>query len=306
MASSSSPPSSSSSSTSFDAEQYKIAQRQTWDSAALGWQRWWQVIEKGAQKISNRLIELAEIRPGQQVLDIATGIGEPSLTAAKLIGTNGGGGHVLAIDISSQMLAIAKERAVSLGLQDIIEFRESDIEALELPSSSFDAILCRWGLMFLPNLDSTLNHIFLALINGGKFAAAVWSMPSKVPFLSFPMNIVMKQLQLPQPASGVPGPFSLADNNNSILEGSLSKAGFRNIHIERQNVTFEFASVKDYINHIQDVAGAIKIILNKESANRQEEVWKVITEELSASNYTKDNGSVRMDNECICVVGTRV
>jgi ubiquinone/menaquinone biosynthesis C-methylase UbiE len=100
MASSSSPSSSSSSSTSFDAEQYKIAQRQTWDSAALGWQRWWQVIEKGAQKISNRLIELAEIRPRQQVLDIATGIGEPSLTAAaKLVGTNGGG-HVLAIDIS--------------------------------------------------------------------------------------------------------------------------------------------------------------------------------------------------------------
>jgi 2-polyprenyl-3-methyl-5-hydroxy-6-metoxy-1,4-benzoquinol methylase len=62
------------------------------------------------------------------------------------------------------MLAIAKERAVSLGLQDIIEFRESDIEALELASSSFDAILCRWGLMFLPNLDSTLNHIFSALM----------------------------------------------------------------------------------------------------------------------------------------------
>jgi len=299
MASSTSP--STSSSPSFDAEQYKIAQRQTWDSAASGWKNWWKVTEKGAQKINDRLGELAEISPGQKLLDIATGIGEPAVTAAKVVGTNGG--HVLAIDISPQMLAIAKERTLSLGLQDVIEFREGDIEVIEFPSSSFDAILCRWGLMFLPNLESALNHIFGALINGGKFAAAVWSIPSKVPFVGFPMCIVMRQLQIPQPTPRVPGPFSLADY--SVLESSLARAGFRNIQIERQNVTFEFASVKDYINHIQDVAAPLKVILGKESESRREEIWKFMTEEVAKSNYTNpDDGSVRMDNECICVVGT--
>ena|ERR1700704_6305272 len=103
-----------SSSSSFDADQYKIAQRQSWDSAASGWKNWWEVTEKGAQKINNRLVELAEIKPGQKVLDFATGIGEPAVTAAKVVGT--AGGHVLAIDISPQMLAIAKERTLSLGL----------------------------------------------------------------------------------------------------------------------------------------------------------------------------------------------
>jgi len=299
MASSTSP--STSSSPSFDAEQYKIAQRQTWDSAASGWKNWWKVTEKGAQKINDRLGELAEISPGQKLLDIATGIGEPAVTAAKVVGTNGG--HVLAIDISPQMLAIAKERTLSLGLQDVIEFREGDIEVIEFPSSSFDAILCRWGLMFLPNLESALNHIFGALINGGKFAAAVWSIPSKVPFVGFPMSIVMRQLQIPQPTPRVPGPFSLADY--SVLESSLARAGFRNIQIERQNVTFEFASVKDYINHIQDVAAPLKVILGKESESRREEIWKFMTEEVAKSSYTNpDDGSVRMDNECICVVGT--
>jgi ubiquinone/menaquinone biosynthesis C-methylase UbiE len=301
MASSTSPPPSSS--PSFDADQYKIAQRQSWDSTASGWKNWWEVTEKGAQKINDRLVELAEISPGQKVLDLATGIGEPAVTAAKVVGTNGG--HVLAIDISSQMLAIAKERTLSLGLQDVIEFREGDIEVIELPSSSFDAILCRWGLMFLPNLESALSHIFGALIKGGKFAAAVWSIASKVPFVGFPMSIVMRQLQIPQPTSRVPGPFSLADD--SVLESSLGKAGFRNIQIERQNVTFEFASVKDYVNHIQDVAAPLKVILDKESENRREEMWKFMTEEVAKSKYTNpDDGSVRMDNECICVVGTRV
>jgi ubiquinone/menaquinone biosynthesis C-methylase UbiE len=293
-----------SSSSSFDANQYKMAQRQGWDSAASGWKSWWRVTEKGAQKISDRLVELAEIKPGQKVLDIATGIGEPAVAVAKLVGT-GSSGHVLATDISPQMLAIAKERVLSLGLQNIIEFRESDIESLELLSSSFDAILCRWGLMFLPNLEGALNYIYSALRNGGKFAASVWSTPSKVPFIGFPMSIVMRQLEIPQPSSRVPGPFSLADD--SLLESSLSKAGFRSIHIERQNVTFEFDSVRDYVNHIRDVAAPINMILSKVSEDRREEIWKFLTEEVVRSNYTNaDNGCVTMDNECICVVGTRV
>ena len=60
-----------------------MAQREGWDSVAGGWKEWWMPIEKGAQKLIQRLIELAEIKPGQRVLDIATGIGEPSITADK-------------------------------------------------------------------------------------------------------------------------------------------------------------------------------------------------------------------------------
>lgn len=113
----------------FDPNSFKMAQREGWDSVARGWKDWWVSIEKGAQKLSQRLIELAEIKPGQRVLDVATGIGEPSITAAKVVGTSG---HVLATDISRQMLAIAKERAAFLRLQDIIEFKESDAENLEV------------------------------------------------------------------------------------------------------------------------------------------------------------------------------
>jgi ubiquinone/menaquinone biosynthesis C-methylase UbiE len=99
---------------------------------------------RGAQKLSSRLVEPAEIKQGQRVLDIASGIGEPAMTAAKVVGSSG---QVLATDISVQMLTIAKERAASSGLQEIIRFRESDAENLDLPNSSFDAVLCRWGLM---------------------------------------------------------------------------------------------------------------------------------------------------------------
>ena len=70
-------------SSTFDPNQFKMAQREGWDSVAEGWKEWWEPIEKGAQKLSQRLIELADIKPGQRVLDVATGIGEPSITGSK-------------------------------------------------------------------------------------------------------------------------------------------------------------------------------------------------------------------------------
>ena len=70
------------------------------------------------------------------------------------------------------MLSVAKHRAISLGLQNVIEFKEGDIETIDLPSSTFDAVLCRWGLMFLPDLKAGLSNIYRSLIEGGHFAAA--------------------------------------------------------------------------------------------------------------------------------------
>ncbi|HYZ58396.1 MAG TPA: methyltransferase domain-containing protein [Nitrososphaeraceae archaeon] len=117
------------------------------------------------------------MKPGSKVLDIATGIGEPAITAANRVGNSG---HILATDISSQMLSVAKQRAVSLGLQDVIEFKEGDVETIDLPSSTFDAVLCRWGLMFLPDHKAGLSNIYRSLIEGGQFAAAVWASPDQI------------------------------------------------------------------------------------------------------------------------------
>jgi ubiquinone/menaquinone biosynthesis C-methylase UbiE len=156
-----------------------------WDNAAVGWQDWWETIERGAQKVSDKLVELAEIKPGDKVLDIATGIGEPAITAAKKVLPDG---KVIATDISPKMLAIAKTRAKSLGLDSVIKFRESDEEKLDLPESStarkFDAILSRWGLMFFPKLPATLVRIRHTLVTNGRLSAAVWSTSSKVPWLN--------------------------------------------------------------------------------------------------------------------------
>jgi ubiquinone/menaquinone biosynthesis C-methylase UbiE len=286
-------------SSTFDPNLFKMAQREGWDSVAGGWKEWWALIEKGAQKLSQRLIELAEIKPGQRVLDIATGNGEPSITAAKVVGT---GGRVLATDMSRQMLAIAKERATLLRLQDIIEFRESDAENLDLANSSFDAALCRWGLMLFPNLDTAIGKIYSSLVSGGKFAAAVWADATKVPIINLASGVIASQVQMSAPPQGVPNPFSLSDTNK--LENSLARAGFRDIHIDTEIVTFEFESGGDYCRYCQAVSVSARTALSKVTEERKEDIWRKVAEEATR-NYGTTNGLIKMDNESICIVGTR-
>ena len=286
-------------SSTFDANQFKTGQRQGWDSVAQGWKAWWEPIERGAQKLSSRLVELAEIKPGQKVLDIATGIGEPAMTAAKVVGA---GGRVFATDISEQMLTIAKERAASLGMQEIIEFKDGDAENLNLQSSSFDAVLCRWGLMLMPNLERVLIEVYRSLVHGGRFASAVWADAPKVPIISLAMRIVGEQVQMAAPPPGTPNPFSLADTNR--LGNYFLEAGFRDIHVETVIVSFEFASGEDYSRYCQAVSASARMALSKETEEKKEDVWRKVAEE-AARNYGVGDDHIRMNNESICVVGRK-
>jgi ubiquinone/menaquinone biosynthesis C-methylase UbiE len=283
----------------LDSKQYKEGQRQGWDSVAAGWQKWWKIIERGAEKISKRLIELAEIKPGSRVLDIATGVGEPALTAANQVGNSG---RILATDISPQMLSIAKQRAISLNLQSVIEFKEGDTETIDLPTSTFDAVLCRWGLMFLPDLRTGLFNIHRSLVDGGCLAAAVWASPEKVPFIALAFNTVLKETNSPPPQAGIPGPFSLSDDN--ILKNSFIKSGFKDLAIERMNVAFDFDSAEDYTSFVYETAAPIQAMLTDQTQERREEILKAVTEAMR-KYADKNTGAVRLDNEAICIVGKK-
>ena len=285
--------------TTLESKRYKEAEHQSWNSVAAGWQKWWKTIERSAEKVSRRLIQLAEIKPGSRVLGIATGIGEPALIAANQVGKSG---HILATDISPQMLAIAKQRAISLGLQDVIEFKEGDAETIDLPPSTFDAALCRWGLMFLPDLNAGLSNIYGSLVEGGHFAAAVWALPAQDTLIATMMSTVMKETKsLPSPP-GTLGPFSLSDEHN--LKKSFITSGFKDLIIERMNVSFDFYSPNEFTTYVIETAGPLQSILANQTHERKEEILKAITE--VAIKYADNNtGKVKFDNEYICIVGKK-
>ena len=163
---------------SFNADEFKVGQEREWNASAPGWQEHWNIWEKGAQHVNDRLVALAQIQPGHKVVDIASGIGEPAFTIARQVEPTG---QVIGTDIAVKMLAIARERAKTLGLPQI-EFREMDAEAPNLPHASFDAVVCRFGLMFLPNLPIALSRLRQLLVPGGRFAAAVWGTADQVAY----------------------------------------------------------------------------------------------------------------------------
>lgn len=285
--------------TNIDPVKYKEGQRQGWNNVANGWLKWWKIIETAGEKVSKRLIELVEIKQGSKVLDVSTGIGEPAITAAHAIGKNG---HVLAIDISPQMLSFAKQRSISTGLQDIIEFREGDAETAYLPASTFDAALCRFGLMFLPNVNAGLSNIHKSLVNGGRFAVAVWASPDKVPFISLPLNILMKKTNNPPPPANSPGPFSLS--NEDLLRDFFINSGFKDIITEKQEMIFDFESAEAFTNCIYETASPVQAILSNQTEERRKEILQVVTE--AANKYVdKNTNSISFRNEVICIVGSK-
>jgi ubiquinone/menaquinone biosynthesis C-methylase UbiE len=283
---------------SSNSDEFKAQQRQIWDNAAAGWQAWWETIERGAQKVNDKIVELAEIKSGDRVLDIATGIGEPAVTAAKKVMPSG---KVVATDISPQMLAIAKTRAKSLGLDGIMEFRESDGEKLDFPepTAKFDAVLSRWGLMFFPNLSAALVKIRDLLVTNGRLSAAVWSAPSKVPLLDLAFASVRKQINAPGPPPGTPGPFALADIET--LKQSFSQAGFKDVKIDTFQITFEFDSPESFTRFHQQVTAPIQALLANYSDEVKKAAWDSITE--AVWQYADSHGRVNLDNEVICISG---
>lgn len=282
---------------SNDLARHQEEQRQQWDGVAAGWKKWWGTIENGAQCVSKRMIELAEVGPGQRVLDIATGIGEPALSAASRVGP---AGRVVATDLSSQMLDIARERAIALGLTNV-EFMEADAERLDFPDGSFDAILCRWGVTSLPNPSDTLVAIRRMLVPDGSFATSVWEAGSKGrPLAGLAMAVAREMFDLPPPRPEAPSPAGSARN---ALEQEMINAGFTDVRAEEMALTLEFPSTGACTRYLMDVSPEFAALLSGKSSGQQAGYRQGLAEKLE--QYVVEEGGVRIPNVTICAVGRR-
>ncbi|MGH6619918.1 MAG: class I SAM-dependent methyltransferase [Alphaproteobacteria bacterium] len=266
-------------------------------SRAAAWNKWFHIMEDGAQPLSDRMVGLANIGPGSSVLDIATGLGEPALTAARLAGPSG---HVLATDLSLEMLAFARERASAAGLSNI-EFRQMDANRLDVVESSFDAVLSRWGLMFLAHLDDTLAAVGNCLKPHGRFAAAVWGAPEDAPSVSLSNRVVLKALGLAPPDEGAMTPFALQDTDGLIQR--VRKAGFREVQSEWFDVNYVFPTPKIFAEFRRDRAGELKDRISHMPASSQDAAWAAVAE--AAKDYIAPDGVVRMRNRAFCLVALR-
>jgi SAM-dependent methyltransferase len=269
----------------------KGQQKAAWDDSAEGWKRWWPAFERAAQIVNDRLVELADVREGNRVLDIATGSGEPALTAARAVGHSG---RIVAVDMSPGMLAIARERIDAAGLSNV-ELVESDAESLRLDAHSFDAAFCRWGLMFMPDFGGVLRVIHRALKPGARFATAVWADAGKAPMCGLARDAIRRITGIVPPPDA-PEPTRLADT--SIVERALVAAGFSDVATERLIVTFEFPSPDAFADFRSQIGGT-RAMLAKMPAAVARQVREAVV--ASARDYATAGGVVRLPNEAICL-----
>lgn len=260
--------------TPFNAEHYKTTTRQQWQSAAKAWNDWGGTLRTWLGPATEAMLDMAKVDTGSRVLDIAAGAGDQSLQAAARTGP---GGHVLATDISSNLLAYAAAAARAQGCTQL-EVRVMDGEALALEPGSFDAAISRVGLIYFPDQQRALKGILAALEPGGRFATIVYSTPQNNAFFSLPVSIIRERAQLPPPAAGQPGPFSLG--SPGVLCQALTDAGFVDAEEHVVAAPLRLPSAADCARFERESFGALHQMLAGLDAPAQDSVWSDIEQAL--------------------------
>ena len=246
--------------------------------------------------ITERMLALAGIGPGQRVLDVAAGNGEQTLMAARLVGPNG---FVLATDIADRLLAYLDEAARKEGLTNV-QTRLMDGRHLELEPESFDAAICRLALMLIPEREKALAGIRRALKPGTRFAAIVLSTAEKEPHISESLAIARRHAGLPPAPFEDPGMFALGDP--AVLRKVFEQAGFREVAVEIVPSAQQFPSLAAAMEHRRNSLPEMRPILEQMSDVKREAVWKEI--ETVMRQFERNDGVV-VPTERLVAVGTK-
>jgi SAM-dependent methyltransferase len=280
----------------LDPDEFRARQRRDWGRSSKGWHEWEERILSAGEPMSRRLIELAGIKEGDRVLDVATGSGEPSLTVAQLVGSEG---RVVASDLSPDMLALARNRAAGAQIGNV-EFVEAAASSLEFPPESFDAALSRWGIIFEPEAEAAAARIRSFLKPGARMAISSWGPPERVPMIALSMRVVAAELDLSPPPPGTPGPLSRATPD--AIGGLLSGGGFADVHVDELELDFEWESVDEFVAFTQAVSAALITALEQHPDEVREHVLAALAD--AARPYAGADGRVRMKSLALVAAGS--
>jgi enediyne biosynthesis protein CalE5 len=279
----------------IDPAEFRDKQRDQWNGVAAAWDEYSELIDSSASIVSERLVEMAGIKAGDRVLDVACGYGEPSLTAARKVGAEG---TVVATDISAEMLEFGRQRAAANGVENI-EFMQSDAISLDFPAESFDAAVSRWGIIFEPDGEGAAERVRAFLKPGARFAISSWGPPERVPFLAVAMQTAMRKLDVPPPPPGTPGPLSRP--TEEAIGGLLEGGGFSGVEVEDLDVTFEFDSPDEYTQFTLAMAAPIKAMLAPHPEDVQRETRDAIAEAVREASDGSDQ--VKLTNQVLIAAG---
>jgi len=261
----------------------KAELHKTWENAAPGWAKWEHQFSAGLSDATDRLIEMAGIRAGMRVLDLACGAGSQTIQAAARVGSDG---KVVACDISATMLAHVRQNATAAGLQNI-ETLECAAEELDVTLPPFDAAISRLGLMLFPSPGSALKAVQSVLKPGARFAALVFATPDKNPFMSQPMAILLRCAGKSPPKPGQPGIFALG--GNGMLERLMRESGLAHVQTRHVAASLNLPNASHALEMMREGFGAYRAVVanlgDAEKSKAWNEVYECLTRFESAGGF---------------------
>ncbi|MFN8240476.1 MAG: methyltransferase domain-containing protein [Bacteroidales bacterium] len=275
--------------------QIREQQKEVWTRFSPGWKKWDELTMDFLKPMANSIIDLLKPKNSELVLDVASGTGEPGLTIATMLD----GGKVIAVDLAEGMLDVARENANKRGIKNF-ETVACDVSNLPFPDSSFDAVSCRFGFMFFPDMLLAAKEMTRVLKPGGKIAVTVWNEPEKNSWATSVLNIVNENMKVAPPPQGAPGLFRCA--KSGMMPELFKQAGLKNISEFEVGGKLHPGNRKIYWNFMTEVAAPVVAALNNADCEMR---IKIRSEVFELIKQKYPDGALSIDSNALVIYGEK-
>ncbi len=234
--------------TEIDADELRADSRARWEWASTGWGKRADRIRDWGMPVSMAMVDALALQPGQTVLELAAGPGDTGFLAAELVQP---GGKLICSDGAEAMLDVARERAAAIGVSNV-EFRQLELEWIDVETATMDAVLCRWGLMLILDPETAAREIRRVLRPGKRAAFAVWDAPKGNPWATIPNRVMIARGHAQPPDPDAPGMFALAEPE--VLEELLATAGFTDVIVRPIELARRYSEPGDFVAETAEIS----------------------------------------------------